>query len=158
MTQSPTQFRVNQASDSRFFPRLSPRCVLSLLGVGLSTTACVFVMEQPAFDPTGFNTYHTGSVLSVLWSIGLLVWALRAVRSHQSRFGMMTIITITTVLAIGFVNIFVAMMIVCLAMVFDVGVIDKTTSRIRTTWRTIQVAAGITGLSHACRIMYHWIT
>ena len=99
---------------------------MTLIGVTLSTLAITMLMEIPTFDPTA-STYHSGTVLSVLWSVGLLAWALRATRSNRSRFGIATIFGIMTVLAIGFVNVFAAMAIVCLAivclaMVFDVGV------------------------------------
>ena len=62
-------------------------------------------------------------------------------------------LSITTVIAIGFVNVFVAMVIVSYAMACDFGV-DKDRSSRATKWKVIQSVAGMAGIAHATRVMY----
>ena len=95
-------------------------------------------------------------VFPVLWCLGLACWSLRAIRSHESRFRLPTILCIVAVVAIGFANRFAAMIVVFLAMTIDFGVTsNNTASRMTFVWRTIQTIAGVTGVSHACRFIYH---
>jgi hypothetical protein len=133
-----------------FSRRQIAAALLLVLGVFLTAIA----MESRWLDPTRSNPFHTGAVLSVLWSAGLLSWALRATRSHQSRFGLSTIFGITLIVAIGFANIFVAIAIVCCAMTLDVGV-RRSDSTHGFKWRCLQAAAGVTGMAHAARMIYY---
>ena len=126
--------------------------LLVLLGVGLSA----FVIGLPSSGPRGFNPFRNGRVLSVLWCAGLLSWTLRATRSHESRFGMKTILAITTVIAIGLVNVFVAMSIICWAIIFDFGV-QRSRPKRDLACRALQGIAGMTGLAHAARMMFQSI-
>ena len=110
-------------------------------------------MELPSLDPTRGNRYHTGTVLPVIWTIGLLSWALRATRSHQSRFTVTALLAITTVIAIGFVNVFASMVIVGYAMACDFGVQGVGSTR-ATKWKVLQVVAGVSAIAHASRVVY----
>lgn len=78
----------------------------------LGTVAATLLMEYPSFDPTHGNPYHTGAVLSIVWSVGILSWALRVTRSHKSRFTVKTLLLVISVIAVGLVNIFAGMVIV----------------------------------------------
>ena len=96
-------------------------------------------------------------IMSVLWCVGILVWALRVTRSHQSRFGLKTLLVITSAIAIGLINpigTMLTMSLVFLAMIFDFGVRTSGSTRVLFC-RTLQGVAGLTGLAHAIGVMYH---
>ena len=132
------------------YPSWLPHVAVMVLG----TAVFAVLMQIPSFDPTGGNRYHTGTMMSVLWCVGLLSWGLRVTRSHQSRFTIRVLLSITTVIAIGCVNIFVALIIVCCAMACDFGV-DRDRSNRALVWKVVQSVAGMSGIAHATRVVYH---
>lgn len=125
-----------------------------LVVIAIGSAVFGILMEVPSLDPTRASRLHTGTVLSSVWCIGLLSWALRATRSNQSRFTVRTLLVITTIVAVGFVNVFVAMAVVCYMMASDLGT-TKEMSRKATKWKLIQFVAGCSGIAHAFRVMYH---
>lgn len=136
---------------SRFAFRLV-QVFLLIAGVGIS----MLIMEMPSLGPLRVNPFSHGAIMSVLWCVGLLVWALRATRSHQSRFGLKTLLVITSAIAIGFVNpigTMLTMSLVFLAMIFDFGVRTSSANRVLVC-RALQGVAGLTGLAHAVGVMY----
>ena len=136
---------------SRFACRLV-QVFLLIAGVGIS----MLIMEMPSLGPLRVNPFSDGAIMSVLWCVGLLVWALRATRSHQSRFGLKTLLVIMSAVAIGLVNAIGTMLImslVCWAMIFDFGVQTSKSNRVL-VWRTLQGLAGLTGLAHATGVIH----
>jgi len=131
----------------------SPRHRLfNAFGVLLLTIIAALLMELPMFDP---RHLWTGAVLAVLWSVGLLAWGLRATRSHRSQFRISTILILMTFCALGFANILIPIVAVLVAMIADLGVARTNPRRADYLWRSVQCLAGITGLAHAGRMVYH---
>ena len=125
---------------------------LLIAGVGIS----MLVMDTRSLGPLGVNPLSHGAVISVLWCVGLLVWALRVTRSHQSRFGLKTLLVVTSAIAIGLLNpigTMLTMSLVFMAMIFDFGVRNPDSNRI-VAYRILQVVAGLTGLAHTVGVMY----
>ncbi|GAB5406698.1 MAG: hypothetical protein Aurels2KO_49290 [Aureliella sp.] len=127
---------------------------LVVAGLLAATIACIAAMET-----MGSFERFTGPALSVLWCLGLALWSLRAMRSHQSKFGMGTVLCITAILAVGlssFAGRFVVLAIAGLAMVFDLRVKQGgNNARLELLSRTIQAIAGVTCIAHASRVTYH---
>lgn len=118
------------------------------------------IMDMPSFGPLRVNPLSHGAIMSVLWCVGILVWALRVTRSHQSRFGLKTLLVITSAIAIGLLNpigTMLTMSLVFVAMVFDFGVRTSSSNRVL-VYRTLQGVAGLTGLAHAVGVMYRELT
>ncbi|HBE68800.1 MAG TPA: hypothetical protein DDW52_11695 [Planctomycetaceae bacterium] len=130
------------------------RYVLVVSGLLAVTIACIAAMET-----MGSFERVTGPVFSVLWCLGLALWCLRAIRSHQSKFAVGTVLCITTILAVGlssFAGRFVVLAIAGLAMIFDLRVKQGANdARLEVLSRTIQVMAGVTCIAHASRVTYH---
>lgn len=133
----------------------SPIChAIVAFGVLAATIACIAAMET-----MGSFERFAGPALSILWCLGLALWSLRAIRSHQSRFGVGTILCITAILAVGlssFAGRFIVLAIIGLAMVFDLRVKqNRNKARLEHLSRTIQAIAGVTCIAHASRVIYH---
>jgi hypothetical protein len=123
-----------------------------IVGILAATIGCIAALEM--LDGIG---RLVGPAFSILWCLGLALWSLSAIRSHQSRFRMSTILCITAIIAVGlsgFAGRFIALGITGLAMILDLGV-QQVGSRTKLYYarRTIQVLAGVTCVAHASRVI-----
>ena len=127
-----------------------------LLGFGLSV-----VFMETRF----FQRIPTGGFFSVVLCLGLLSWALRLVRSRKSQFSNRIVLGVVTfaaaMSALGRalgpqIAIFAVMVTVCWAMTSDLGILPSDERKVRTpALRSLQVFAGLTGLAHVARVLFH---
>ncbi len=142
--------RTSKSSASPFVVHVS-RVIVVLVGTGLN----LLVIELVTGWPTATHVTPQHVLIFCFWCAGLVSWALRFTRSHQSRFSLKTVLVAMAIIAVGFAHVLGTMLIfswVCLAMVFDFGV-RTSPSNSSVACRALQGTAGFIGLAHLARLM-----